>query len=67
MDRNNQIKTVFRFLHVGEAIDRIDMNRLFVTDAKIDLFDWNLDKRLSDHKSVAVGYDGASTASAGSV
>ena len=39
-----------------ECIDHITVTRDFVRDASVQIEEWNLDRRLSDHKGVAVSF-----------
>lgn len=39
---------------LSEVIDHIAISKAFIRDSKIEIYEWNLDKKLSDHKGICV-------------
>ncbi|MBO5597574.1 MAG: hypothetical protein J5943_03080 [Oribacterium sp.] len=39
-----------------DCIDHIAVSKSFVGDAKVKVKEWNLDKRMSDHKGIVVDF-----------
>jgi len=40
--------------HLSEAIDHIAISEAFIGNAHIETYEWNLDKKLSDHKGIRI-------------
>jgi len=41
---------------VKESIDHIIVNENFLKNSKVDIYEWNTDKKLSDHKGICVEF-----------
>ena len=42
--------------HLSEAIDHIAISQAFIGTAQVETQEWNLDKKLSDHKGVSISW-----------
>jgi hypothetical protein len=50
----NKIKNLTH--HLPETIDHIAISQEFIGDAELKIQEWNLDKKLSDHKGVCISW-----------
>ena len=50
--KENKIENLTQQL--SEVIDHIAISKAFIRNSKIETYEWNLDKKLSDHKGICV-------------
>ena len=50
--KENKIENLTQQL--SEVIDHIAISKAFIRDSKFETYEWNLDKKLSDHKGICV-------------
>ena len=50
----NEDKMINLTCHLVEAIDHIAISEVFIGDAQLGIPEWNIDKKLSDHKGISI-------------
>jgi hypothetical protein len=50
----NEDKMINLTCHLSETIDHIALSEVFIGDAQIEIHEWNIDKKLSDHKGISI-------------